>query len=123
MFKLPEGKRVAILIALFLLHDFFAGANFVYENYGFSFSLSFNFFKVLIFFALLMLYKNSREIGIWIIFCGGAVNFLDRVRFGFVRDYWFVPGINVYNNLPDWVIFAGIILVCRYYLKTKNSWF
>ena len=120
MHKLPERKRIVVLLVLLILHEFIANSGRIYKNYGFSFSLYFRFFELGIAFILFWLYKNSKEIGIWLIFCGGVVNYLDRIRYGYVRDYWFVPGLQVYNNLADWVIFAGIILVWRYYMKTRT---
>jgi lipoprotein signal peptidase len=37
------------------------------------------------------------------------INFVDRYRFGYVRDYWNIWG-NIFNNLNDWLIVAGVLL-------------
>lgn len=45
-------------------------------------------------------------LGVKIILVGGWVNMIDRIIFGYVRDYWwFGP---VYNNIADWIISVGV---------------
>jgi lipoprotein signal peptidase len=40
---------------------------------------------------------------------GGAIgNGWDRVWFGAVRDWWWVPILNVHNNLADWALTLGV---------------
>ena len=39
---------------------------------------------------------------------GGWINLIDRLIFGYVRDYWTLGW--VYNNLADWLIQIGIII-------------
>jgi len=54
----------------------------------------------------LIIQKNS---GGWLwIMIGGAANLIDRVRFGGVRDYWYLGG-GWYNNINDWIITLGVI--------------
>ena len=48
--------------------------------------------------------KNWR---ILLIIAGGGLNFWERWRVGYITDYWKIPGINLYNNLNDWLIFLG----------------
>jgi lipoprotein signal peptidase len=54
------------------------------------------------------------------LFFGGVFsNILDRIQFGAVRDWLPVPGLQLYNNLADWAIFAswalflGVALIKR----------
>lgn len=42
---------------------------------------------------------------------GGCVNLIDRIRYGGVCDYWKIWGINIYNNIADWLIFIGVVLL------------
>lgn len=102
------------------LHEVLAGGE-VVKNFGFSFSLSIPYLLVISAVFLLFLLKEYKNRYVFLVLVGGGVNFLDRIRFGYVRDYWFVPGLMVYNNLPDWIIFVGIIGLCVLFLKTKKS--
>jgi lipoprotein signal peptidase len=43
-----------------------------------------------------------------IILIGGLINLIDRLVFGYVRDYWWFVG--VYNNLADWLIGVGVLI-------------
>ncbi len=46
------------------------------------------------------------------LFFGGAVaNLFDRLVFGSVRDWLFIPFTSIQNNLADWAIFAGLFLL------------
>lgn len=49
--------------------------------------------------------------GKWFLIAGGLGNLLDRLRLGFVCDYWNILGTGIYNNLNDWLIFLGILIV------------
>jgi lipoprotein signal peptidase len=71
--------------------------------------------------VLATLYVRGKE-GLWIlpIVCGGAVNCLDRFLLGGVRDYWYIPVLNVYNNLADWMIFVGVILFIIHFNGTRK---
>jgi len=44
--------------------------------------------------------------GINLVLLGGWINMIDRLVFGYVRDYWQF-GV-VYNNLADWIISIGV---------------
>lgn len=47
----------------------------------------------------------------WIFLIGGMINITDRLRFGFVRDYWKLPVVPLYNNLADWLLVAGLVVI------------
>lgn len=50
---------------------------------------------------------------------GGAVNLIDRVVFGYVRDYWKFFG-GIYNNINDYVIGFGMLWIVFLSLKRKK---
>ncbi|MBP9818237.1 signal peptidase II [Candidatus Shapirobacteria bacterium] len=61
--------------------------------------------------ALIWWWWKNRIWGIMLIILGGGLNLVDRFRFGYVRDYWQIPGTLIYNNFNDWLIFAGVVIV------------
>lgn len=50
-----------------------------------------------------------RQAGLGLIVLGGGLNLLERILKGYVSDYWKIPGVNLYNNLNDWLIFIGAV--------------
>jgi len=42
---------------------------------------------------------------------GGILNLVERVVFGGVNDYWKIPFTNIYNNINDYLILIGGIIV------------
>ena len=56
-----------------------------------------------------------------LILAGGLVNLVDRLRFGYVRDYW--QWGRFYNNIADWVISVGVVclLIKSYVRRNKNN--
>lgn len=55
------------------------------------------------------------------LFFGGAVsNLVDRLYFGGVRDWLPIPFVSVHNNLADWFIFAGLMLIILKSLKKSK---
>ncbi len=72
---------------------------------------------------ILVIYITQKSFGLFLVVTGGWVNLLDRLRFGYVRDYWNVPFANIKNNLADWLIFIGmIVIICNLesWWKKKN---
>ena len=53
-------------------------------------------------------WNKERDWRLLLIIVGGSLNFIERLIFGYVRDYWQIPGTNVYNNINDWIIFIGV---------------
>ncbi len=49
---------------------------------------------------------RENSLGIWLILVGGGVNLIDRLIWGYVRDYWWLGP--VYNNIADWIISLGV---------------
>lgn len=53
--------------------------------------------------------KNKKSFGLLLIILGGVLNLISRFQHGGVIDYWKIPGVPIYNNLADWIIFVGVI--------------
>lgn len=66
--------------------------------------------SALILFILVLWEIKIKSFGLILIIIGGFFNFYQRLRYGYVVDYWKVPFFNIYNNFMDWLIFIGIIL-------------
>lgn len=109
-------KRAVFLLALTLLfgvlHEFGASdALVIIKNEGMSFGLTSlnNILYSGLLIGLISIYVVHNKIGIGLVIVGGLINFIDRYRFGYVRDYWNVWE-NIFNNLNDWLIVAGVLL-------------
>jgi len=84
----------------------------VVKNTGISFGLKFGgvFLNLIVLMILSwwLLRKENEKI-LLVVWMGGGLNLIDRLRFGFVRDYWsFAFGL--YNNLADWLIALGLVV-------------
>lgn len=95
---------------------------FVVGNRGASFGIGFNGLMWVITgvfaYCLYCWWKQKDDSFLWLI-TGAAVNLVDRLRFGFVRDYWKIPGVDIYNNVGDWLIFVGVVIILWKTLKKK----
>ena len=108
-----------------LAHEFLGGSlkEGAVNNEGISFGLKFGgelILSLLVFLAVLIVFLREKEVfwGWMGILAGGGINWWDRINYGYVRDYWKLPGVDLYNNLADWGIFIGImILVIEYIFK------
>ena len=104
-----------------LLSDFLS----VYENYGVSFGIGGNWtLLVNIVFVLFIFgfYLKKNFLSLSLLLVGGLVNLIDRLSFGYVRDYWSL-GVIV-NNVADWLIgFAVLLFLIEgfYGREIKNS--
>jgi len=57
-----------------------------------------------------------------LVILGGVLNLVERINYGFVTDYWKIPFVPIYNNVNDWLIFVGVILlIWKYCTKIKKS--
>lgn len=106
------GILVVFFIGVFLLHSFFVTmSSVVVKNSGISFGIKINLFFNLLFFLVFFLPSfYSKNKGLLFILLGGVSNLVDRLLFGYVRDYWPLPMLNIYNNLNDWLITIGVIV-------------
>lgn len=115
--KVKLNLKRALFLAIFLLvvflcHSFLAIINpVVIKNDGISFGIKINLFWNLLFFlSFFFLIFFSKSKGLWLLLLGGGSNLLDRLFFGYVRDYWLLPVLNIFNNLNDWLITIGVIM-------------
>lgn len=109
-------KKIVILffgvLVEFLLHFWISKTGLIINNY--SMSLSINWINPLLLNIIFILiigwfyFKNSSYI-LSLILIGGIVNIIDRLMFGYVRDYWNFGGLFV-NNLNDWLIGFGVLI-------------
>ena len=92
------------------------------KNYGISFGMNGDVLIVLsiIFILLFLVFAIKKGRGYWLIFIGGLLNLIDRIIFGYVRDYWNFLGVGLYNNINDWIIGVGV-LICLIDLLWKKS--
>jgi lipoprotein signal peptidase len=92
------------------------------KNYGISFGINGDFFIGLsmIFVLLFLVLSIKKGGGFWLIFLGGFLNLIERMKFGYVRDYWNFLGLGLYNNINDWIIGVGV-LICLTDLLWKKS--
>lgn len=96
----------------------------VVANYGVSFGVNFPGLAVVSFLLLVLLaywWWKERSWGLILVLIGGSLNLLDRLMFGFVRDYWRIPGTGLYNNVNDWLIFLGLVVYLYQKWKKKKS--
>lgn len=94
------------------------GVTFGWGNKDISLILS-----IVVLVVVLRLYARQNSWGLLLIIIGGLVNLLDRLKYGYVRDYWSVPFSSIKNNLADWLIFIGmIVIICNLesWWKKKN---
>lgn len=116
MKKKKNFKYLGLFLALILeliIHDICSqNGGVVIKNYGLSLSInSSNIIFLNIIFVLILgwWYVTSFYKSLGLVLVGGIVNLIDRLRFGYVRDYWNLGG-GVVNNLNDWIIGIGILL-------------
>jgi lipoprotein signal peptidase len=102
---------LAGIILLFWINELLV-RNFgvVVKNSGVSFGLNAGgvllVVIILVIFGWRVVWRGGEE-WLLVVWLGGLLNFIDRMRFGFVRDYWYL-GFGLYNNLADWVITLGV---------------
>lgn len=99
-------KSLLILAGIWLIHEYI-GASFGYKNYGTSLGMFWGYSWLLNILGIILVVWLWRK-GEWLIAVGGIVNLSDRIRFSYVRDYWKIPMLPVYNNIADWVIALGV---------------
>lgn len=106
---------------LWLIHNFLAGGMEVRENYGISLGISLGGYWWVMLMVIVLLLIKDKDWGWSIMMAGGVANILDRLIFGYVRDYWKLPFFDIYNNLNDWLIFSGLIwkMKSRLFLKMR----
>lgn len=115
MSNVKTRKRLRLLIFLlalvlgWLVHNYFAFVfGVVAENFGISFGWGGKLVTGFGFILLVVLtgwwWQSKSEL--FLVLVGGWINLVDRLIFGYVRDYW--RFISVYNNFADWLIGIGV---------------
>lgn len=117
MLNVKKKKKLSFVVILSiwllgeLVHFSLASTNNIIKNYGISFGINGGFFIILNIIFVVILTKiwfknNLLSLGLMLV--GGWINLIDRLIFGYVRDYWYLG--SVYNNLADWLIQIGVII-------------
>lgn len=103
--------------AIFANRDFFVGFMHFHlvKNFGLSFGANLGGWNVWIIILAAILFfaysKNKKlNLGTILVAAGAVANIIDRVRFGYVRDFWDI-GLNFTFNLADAFIFVGLLLL------------
>jgi len=109
-----KNKLILPILALF----FFGGCHVylslnlpVYMNKGVSFGFYFNGIEwiILLILILILFFLIKRfSWGLYMVWCGGVINLVNRVLVGHVFDYFNFE--LVFNNIADFLIFIGIVL-------------
>ncbi len=119
MFK----NNLKFFIFIFFLVVLDQMSKFIYRgqvvlNAGISFSFNLSlFFTIGISVVLigvgfyLLVKRHFFPLGMSLILAGAISNLIDRLLFFGVRDFLDVPFLNLKNNLADWMIVIGIILI------------
>ena len=90
------------------------------KNNGASFGVNFwglNLISAILLIVIFLIWKKDKNNGWWLIILGGVLNLAERTIFGFVHDYWRIPFTSIYNNINDYLIFVGGIIVVWKKLK------
>jgi len=85
------------------------------ENTGISFGINFPGVIVVEILTLAIigffLLKDKKNFGWWFIMIGGGLNLGERLLYGRVTDYWPIFETGIYNNINDYLIFIGLVMV------------
>ncbi|MDD4106351.1 MAG: signal peptidase II [Candidatus Shapirobacteria bacterium] len=113
--KKKKKLSFVVILSIWLLgelvHFSLASTNNIIKNYGISFGINGGFFIILNIIFVVILTKiwfKNNLLSLGLMSVGGWINLIDRLIFGYVRDYWYLG--RVYNNLADWLIQIGIII-------------
>ena len=94
-------------------------------NYEASLGLTFPTLKWIQLFLLLMLgiiwWRDKKAWGFLLMLLGGGLNLYERWYLGGVKDYWQIPLTNIYNNINDYLIVAGVIQLIYHILWKKRQ--
>ena len=117
MLNVKKKKKLSFVVILSiwllgeLVHFSLASTNNIIKNYGISFGINGGFFiilNIIFVFILTKIWFKNNLLSLGLMLVGGWINLIDRLIFGYVRDYWYLG--RVYNNLADWLIQIGVII-------------
>lgn len=112
--KKPKNRVIlAILTLIFLgvIHAYLSLNLPVYTNRGVSFGLYFGGIEwiILATLVLILFFLIKRfSWGLYLVWCGGVINLVNRILVGHVFDYFNLGFVS--NNIADFMIFIGIML-------------
>ena len=109
--KIKIGAVLGLWLIGELVHQWLSVSRVVVKNFGISFGIGgwfFIFLNVIFVVLLTRIWWKNNLAGINLVIVGGWINLIDRIFFGYVRDYWQFGW--VYNNLADWMIQIGVII-------------
>ena len=103
---------IGLVVILTIIHDRLANSLEVVINRGVSFGWQVPVVEIILVLVLGYWWWRKGQLGwadkgVSLILAGGWVNLIDRLRFGYVRDYWIWKWF--YNNIADWVIGLGVV--------------
>ena len=105
-----------LLVIIFLIHNYLASFFGIIKNFGVSFGLN-NIWLFIVYGLLLVIITlwsiKENSLGLILLIVGGFSNLIDRIFFGYVRDYWDFLHLGIYNNLNDWIIGVAVLLLVR----------
>jgi lipoprotein signal peptidase len=112
------------LVLLVFVNEVLAGFfGVMVRNYGVSFGFNIGGILLNIAVFLILGYKviwRGEGGGLAAVFWGGGLNLVDRIRFGYVRDYWELF-FGLYNNLADWMIVLGAgVFIINLWMKRSE---
>lgn len=84
------------------------------KNSGASFGINFfglNLLSVVLLIVLFFIWRKDKSKGWLLIILGGLLNLIERMVNGYVVDYLPIFGTNIYNNINDYLVFFGGIIV------------
>ena len=84
------------------------------KNSGVSFGINFwgiNIVSIIVLIIIFRIWKKDKSVGWLLIIAGGLLNLMERVINGYVTDYLPIFGTNIYNNINDYFIFFGGLMV------------
>jgi len=115
---------VGVSGVLGVVHEMLTQNRVVVENRGIAFGLMAgeNGGLVLVLGMLMLgiVGRLSNRLGWRLMLVGGVINYFDRYRFGYVRDYWSLFGGRIYNNINDWLVAVGVVvLICELWQKRE----
>lgn len=109
--KLKIANILGLSLVTEIVHYWLSSSNEIVKNYGISFGIEgwfLIFLNIFFIFLLTIYWWRNNLLGVSLIVVGAWINLIDRIVFGYVRDYWRFGW--VYNNLADWMIQVGIII-------------
>lgn len=125
--KIPAGVIGGILFFADRLFKWLAIHNYFpyFKNEGLLFSIPWPASLIvaisgLVILAVVWLFIRTKQIPLLFILLGGLSNIFDRIRYGAVIDYIFLPS-SAPANISDWLILSGLVLLAWNYWRSKAT--